>query len=115
MQLLSLFPNVAAAQVFELIKDHLEPTGSDKAAEERGMYFGKLFALLALMKSGRVTNEVSKSHTMNFVCIVIDKSTMYSSTSIRFSHILSRVICLYLEAMHSLPMTSFSFKHLATM
>ena len=58
LQLLTVFPVVPVSQVFQLIKAHLEPTGSDKAAEERGMYFGKLFALLSLIKSGRVTDKV---------------------------------------------------------
>ncbi len=55
-------PAIPVSQVLQLIRSHLEPTGGDKAAEERGLYFGKLFALLALIKSGRVSDKVRHSY-----------------------------------------------------
>ncbi len=59
--MLCVFETVPVAKVLKLVASHLEPTGSDKAAEERGMYFGKLFALLALIRSEKLKEEVCSS------------------------------------------------------
>lgn len=59
LKLLAIFPVVPLSQLFDLIHTHLEPTASDKSAEERGAYFGKVFALLALVKSGCLQENVS--------------------------------------------------------
>ncbi len=46
--------------VLELVHAHLEPRGGTKAAEERGMCFGKGFALLSLVCSGVLFTAVSR-------------------------------------------------------
>ena len=53
------FPEVTVTQVLELIHAHLEPKGGTKAAEERGMCFGKGFTLLSLVCSGTLSAVVS--------------------------------------------------------
>ena len=67
VQLLSLFPSLSLGAVLELVADSLEPTGGDvKATEARGMYFGQVFALLAIIKSGRLVDKVhSILHSAN--------------------------------------------------
>ena len=53
------FPELSASTVLQLIHTHLEPSGSAKATEERGACFGKGFALLALVSSGKLATKVS--------------------------------------------------------
>lgn len=48
------------ANVLQLIQTHLEPGGGTKSAEERGLCFGKGFALLALVCSGCLSTVVSE-------------------------------------------------------
>lgn len=59
IQLLVQFPQVQLSEMFELIHTHLESTGGIKGQEERGIYFGRVFALLALLQSGRLNTTVS--------------------------------------------------------
>ena len=65
--MLAVFVEIPLSQVFELIHAHLETTGAAKALEERGAYFGQIFALLALIQSGRLNEKVNsisfRSHT----------------------------------------------------
>ena len=58
-KVLAVFPVVPLSQLFDLMHTHLEPTASDKSAEERGVYFGRVFALLALVRSGCLREKVS--------------------------------------------------------
>ena len=59
VQLLIQFPQVQLSEVYQLIHTHLESMGGIKGHEERGIYFGRVFALLALLRSGRLTTDVS--------------------------------------------------------
>ncbi len=59
MQLLVQFPRVQLSKVHQLIRAHLESKGGFKGHEERGIYFGRMFALLALLRSGRLETNVS--------------------------------------------------------
>lgn len=60
-QLLIQFPQVTLSEMFRLIHMHLESTGGIKGHEERGIYFGRVFALLSLLRSGRLKTTVSWS------------------------------------------------------
>ena len=59
VQVLVQFPQVQLSNVYQLIHAHLESTGGFKGHEERGIYFGRVFALLALLRSGRLETNVS--------------------------------------------------------
>lgn len=59
VQVLVQFPQVQLSEVYQLIHAHLESTGGIKGHEERGIYFGRVFALLALLRSGRLKTSVS--------------------------------------------------------
>ena len=61
LQLLVEFPDVSLSRVFELINTHLVNTHGLKGQEERGAYFGRVFASLAVMQSGRLVETVSES------------------------------------------------------
>ena len=59
VQVLVQFPQVLLSNVYQLIHAHLESTGGFKGHEERGIYFGRVFVLLALLRSGRLETNVS--------------------------------------------------------
>lgn len=59
LQLLVQFRQVQLSEMFELIHTHLESSGGIKGLEERGIYFGRVFALLSLLRSGRLETTVS--------------------------------------------------------
>lgn len=58
-QILKQFPQISLSRVLELVHAHLQTTGGAKGAEEKGACFGRGFALLALVRSGVLTSEVS--------------------------------------------------------
>jgi hypothetical protein len=49
--------DVSLECVFKLIHSKLECIGNAKASEERGSYFGRIFALLALVQSGLLSSQ----------------------------------------------------------
>lgn len=50
------------SEVYQLIHAYLETTGGFKGHEERGIYFGRVFALLALLRSERLETNVSSGY-----------------------------------------------------
>lgn len=60
-QVLVQFPMVPLSDVFELIDAHLVNTHGLKGQEERGAFFGRVFASLALLQSGRLTETVRET------------------------------------------------------
>ena len=58
-QVLALFPQVQLSVIYQLIHAHLESTAGFKGYEERGLYFGRVFSQLALLRSGRLETNVS--------------------------------------------------------
>ncbi|XP_065891483.1 uncharacterized protein [Dysidea avara] len=53
-EVLSLFDCVSVNEVLQLVDKHLMITGSARAQEERGAYFGQVCALLTIVRSGRI-------------------------------------------------------------
>ena len=76
--------SISLSDVFKLIRQNLEHTGNVKAQveydlfsvmkilmlgllqEERGAYFGRVFALLAVVQSGQLEEPVSKVIVCSF-------------------------------------------------
>ena len=51
------FPSISVAEALTTIDECTQVSGSMKGAEERDMLFGKLFGYIAIIRSGRLSNE----------------------------------------------------------
>ncbi|CAI8031340.1 rDNA transcriptional regulator pol5 [Geodia barretti] len=76
-ELLAMCEEVTVEEVLKLVDTHLQPHKGIRGTEEKGVYFGRFFALSAIFLSGRLTLEEEVLEvTRQFGAIAAKKSFM---------------------------------------